>query len=151
MAKGSDLWETTQYANRRGRFADGLPVVTTMQASIWSSVSSGIEIGVVPQGVILNLSGPRQQGDGLWMAPIRPRGAIECRCIRAFESLDPAIQAVDTNVPEGRYRSLARKDKEDEDPSTNVLKYVSMDSMWQALAQQDQGPPPGTVLIKGSW
>jgi len=106
MAKGSDLWETTQYATRRGRMADGMPVITIMQASIWSSVSSGVEIGVVPPGSILHMRGPRQQGDGLWMAPIKPRGAIECRCIRAHEPLNDTIMKVDTNIPEGRYRNL---------------------------------------------
>jgi Ca2+-binding EF-hand superfamily protein len=151
MAKGSELWETTQYATRRGRFADGLPVMSTMQASIWSSVSSGIEIGVVPQGVVMYLSGPRQKGDGLWMAPLRPTGAVECRCIRAFEPLSPAIQAVDTTLPEGRFRKLSKKDREDEEPPPHALKYVSLDSLWQALTPQVDGPPPGAVLVKGSW
>merc|ERR1711971_805416 len=117
MAKGSDLWETTQYAHRRGLFADGLPVITTIPASIWSSASSGTEIGVVPPGTLMYLSGPRKEAEGLWMAPLRPRGAIECRCIRAFAPMNPVIQAVDTNIPEARYRALAKRDGKRDDES----------------------------------
>jgi hypothetical protein len=129
MGKGGDAWEATHYATRRGRMSDGAQIVTTMQASIWGSAHSGHELGLAPGGAALVLAGPRVQGDGLWMAPVRPRGAVELRCIRLDEPLDDDIEAVDTNSLSGH----------------EGQKYDSLDSVWEALEDGD------TQLIKGSW
>jgi len=129
MGKGGDAWEATHYATRRGRMSDGAQIVTTMQASIWGSAHSGHELGLAPGGAALVLAGPRVQGDGLWMAPVRPRGAVELRCIRLDEPLDDDIEAVDTNSLSGH----------------EGQKYDCLDSIWEALEDGD------TQLIKGTW
>jgi hypothetical protein len=35
--------------------------------------------------------------------------------------------------------------------SLENLRYVSMHSIWEALARREGEPPPGTILVKGSW